>query len=131
PISLLDFDEPRMSHHEHLDTLHTAASSSSDLFVDCRRTFDRRTRARDAAMRILEGRNRATMLCPVPAREREVPHKVAEFWESYLEKPLPPEPVPGRNVAQRAPAVVKVEVKAKAPPLRISSGKIFQYFRRL
>ncbi|KAK0272946.1 hypothetical protein LTR91_001319 [Friedmanniomyces endolithicus] len=95
--------------HNPFRHIHTAASSSSSLFADSLVSVERTERARDAAMRMLEGRRRATLL---PCARKGV--KEEESGD-------------GGGGKERLEALLEEVGQA---PLRMASGEIFAFMRR-
>ncbi len=106
--------------HNPFRNIHTAASSSSSLFADSLMSVERTERARDAAMRMLEGRRRATLL-PCPRRE------VKGEGEGEEEEGEMGEGGEGGGGKERLEALLEEVGQA---PLRMASGEIFAFMRR-
>ncbi|KAK0285084.1 hypothetical protein LTR35_005286 [Friedmanniomyces endolithicus] len=102
--------------HNPFRHIHTAASSSSSLFADSLMSVERTERARDAAMRMLEGRRRATLL---PCRNGVKGEGQGE--ESEV--------VGGDGVGGKERLEALLEEVGQAP-LRMASGEIFAFMRR-
>lgn len=108
-LVVLDYEEERT--WNPLGNLHTAASSTSDLFRDSMMTVDRADLARMEALRVLEGRQR-----PGNAVLRRADTTV------HKRKPLPPTP----NV-NRFESVVGDSSEGN---VRVASSKIFDFMSR-
>ncbi|KAK0901514.1 hypothetical protein LTR02_008596 [Friedmanniomyces endolithicus] len=106
--------------HNPFRHIHTAASSSSSLFADSLMSVERTERARDAAMRMLEGRRRATLL-PCPRRE------VKGEGEGEEEEGEMGEGGEGGGGKERLEALLEEVGQA---PLSMASGEIFAFMRR-
>ncbi|KAK5731880.1 hypothetical protein LTR17_010955 [Elasticomyces elasticus] len=111
-IQLLDDgDSPVLNNpYRHI---HTAASSSSSLFAGSLTSVERKERARDASIRALEGRRRATMRPVERTRLGEVVN----------------EPTP--SVRSGREALGTVHEEELNVPLRMPSGEIFAYMQNV
>ncbi|KAK5727041.1 hypothetical protein LTR15_002933 [Elasticomyces elasticus] len=111
-IQLLDDgDSPVLNNpYRHI---HTAASSSSSLFAGSLTSVERKERARDASIRALEGRRRATMRPTERTRLGEVVN----------------EPAP--SVRSGREALETVHEEDLNVPLRMPSGEIFAYMQNV
>ncbi|TKA80962.1 hypothetical protein B0A55_02397 [Friedmanniomyces simplex] len=134
-IQLLD-GEITPTFHNPYRHIHTAASSSSSLFAGSLMSVERTERARDAAMRMLEGRRRATLL---PCRRRGEGEREGEgsgsgngdrgYGEEGEEKALPRCPGDGNSGEGKERLETRLEEMGQAP-LRMPSGQIFAFMRR-
>ncbi|KAK1814522.1 hypothetical protein LTR12_011076 [Friedmanniomyces endolithicus] len=109
--------------HNPFRHIHTAASSSSSLFADSLMSVERTERARDAAMRMLEGRRRATLL---PCRQ-EAKGEGEGGEDGEGGKGVYGEGGEGFGGRERLEALLEEVGQA---PLRMASGEIFAFMRR-
>ncbi|KAK4541746.1 hypothetical protein LTR36_007455 [Oleoguttula mirabilis] len=111
-LQLLDREEQPRAWNP-LGNLHTAASSTSELFRDSMMTIDRIDLARTEALRALEGRPRAGAGVAHGARVLAAPNTPA--------KPLPPGPNVNRFESM---------IGGPGEQIRVASSKIFGYISR-
>ncbi|KAK5136374.1 hypothetical protein LTR08_003500 [Meristemomyces frigidus] len=109
-IQLITYEEPRQPWHR-FDGLHTAASSTSNLYRDSMATLDRAYLARSEAMNLLEGR---------PKVRRDVLPKAG--GKRTAQKPLPPSP----NVSRFDSIIGGAETD-----IRVPSSQIFDYISKI
>ena len=109
-IQLLTYHESLQPGH-YFDGMHTAASSTSNLYRDSMMTLDRANLARTEAMGLLEGRPRVHRDVPLKARGVDI-----------AQKPLPPSP----KVSRFDSIIGDAEAQ-----IRVPSSQIFDYMSKL
>ena len=109
PIQLLTYDESRPLGH-YFEGIHSAASSTSELYRDSMKTLDRRDLAQTEAMNLLEGLPGVPRNAPLKPRGKDI-----------AQKPLPPNP----EVSRFNSIVGEEEAQVRVP-----SSQIFDYYLR-